>query len=176
MLAGAIAVIGFDAASRDSSLFGSATIFQDQAAIGSVNSSVPTSPEPIARSMTRAGLVPGEIVIETAGRTPAGQWRIGTRPMAPPPILLDSMAAGVHELSLVEGDSVLWGVRIDLAPGGIAHVVVPSLDSASSTSSAAATDSTRPCRPGIPPSRNSVYSCHSRPPSLIRHVPHHRFR
>jgi len=144
VLVGAITVIGFDAASRDSNLFGSATIFQDRANDSSINSAVATNREPIARPLTRAGLVPGEIVIETTGRTPEGQWRIGTRPMAPPPILLDSVAAGVHELSLVEGDSVRWGVRIDLAPGGIAHVVVPSLDSAVTSSSSVAADSTRP--------------------------------
>ncbi len=140
VLLGAIAVIGLDAANRSSGYWQATSVSLDPSSGNSTSTPVSPARAPDYR-MTQAGLLPGEIVIETTGKTPAGQWRLGTRPFLAPPIVLDSIAAGPHELSLVDGDSVRWGVRIDLAPGGIAHVVVPALDSSTSTETAASTDS-----------------------------------
>ena len=87
--------------------------------------------------MSGAALVPGEIVIESAGTLPEGTWRLGERAMPAPPVILDSVAAGSHRLSFLEADTVRWGISIELGPGGIEHVVVPRLDSPAATPVAA---------------------------------------
>jgi len=142
VLLGAAIVIGFDATNRSSDFFRAAAISIDPLAGAS------TSPARVTRAgndrmTTRAGMIPGEIVIETAGKMPLGEWRLGSTTLPMPPVILDSIAAGSHQLSFLEGDSVRWGVHIDLAPGGIAHVVVPPLDASSSQVVAATADTSK---------------------------------
>ena len=142
VLLGAAVVIGFDATNRNSDFFRAAAISIDPLA-GAGTSPARATRAVHDRMSTRAGMIPGEIVIETAGKLPPGEWRLGSKTLPMPPVILDSVAAGSHQLSFLEGDSVRWEVQIDLAPGGIAHVQVPPLDASSSPVGAAPADTSR---------------------------------
>jgi hypothetical protein len=72
-------------------------------------------------------MLPGEIVVESTGDLPEGEWRLQGHPMPAPPVVLDSVAAGEHRLTFRGRDSLSWNANVRLEPGGIAHVVVPEL-------------------------------------------------
>jgi len=82
---------------------------------------------------TRASMLPGEIVVESSGDLPEGIWSLSGKPVSAPPVVLDSVSAGDHQLSFSGRDSVSWNTNVSLEPGGIAHVVVPELASPPAT-------------------------------------------
>jgi hypothetical protein len=122
VLAGAVILIGVDAATRGGLLQGGG-LGLDASAPAAAKSAAPAN----ASRGLAAALLPGEIVVESSGLLPDGQWKLGDRPMPAPPVVLDSVAAGSHRLSFSGGDSIRWNAEVSLTPGGIAHVVVPEL-------------------------------------------------
>jgi hypothetical protein len=125
VLLGVALVIGVDAANRGGLLAGGGFGLDGNRTPDIAAQTTTTRSTPGRVSL--ASILPGEIVVEAAGDLPEGTWSLGGKPMSAPPVVLDSVSAGEHQLSFSGRDSVSWNTNVSLEPGGIAHVVVPEL-------------------------------------------------
>lgn len=83
-------------------------------------------PEPAPTRFNRAGMgLGGEIILDGPGDPPAGQLRLDDSPAIPAGSVLENVAPGEHQVSLVRDGVVVWRQTVNVEEAGSARLLFP---------------------------------------------------